>query len=221
MAVEQVLLQDLGVKLLLLHLIAHKALLAVGHVEAAVQASLEGAKDLGARGGALQAGIQHAEEGTGALLVGLHAVHLAVGLLLALICLVQAKLGEHAARQQQASSVRSSVVLQAALAGQSIVGQLMSVGGRHNHVAGDGGIRQLAGNVAVGEAHDDAVLGRRVLVLVLQAQPQARAVVRLALAPAAELDLVAAEIGAALHDLGVTHGGSRRPSWAGTRGAGG
>ena len=64
----------------------------------------------------------------------------------------------------------------------------------------------LASDAAVAEADDGAVLGGRVLVLVLEAEPQTRAVVGLASPPAAKLHLIAAEVGAALDNLGVTHG---------------
>jgi len=63
----------------------------------------------------------------------------------------------------------------------------------------------LAGDIPVAEAHDDTVLRSGVLVLVLQAEPQASAVVCLARSPATELDLVAAEIGATLDNLALTH----------------
>jgi len=151
----------------------------VGHVQAAVQRALEGGKGLGAGGGALQAGVQEAEEGAGAVLHGVDAKVLAIGLLLAGVVLRQPKLGEDAARQQQAHAVGGGVVLEAHA--EAVLGQLVRVGGRHHHVAGDGGVDHLAGDVPVAEAHHQAVLVGVVLVLVLGAQPEARAVVGLAL----------------------------------------
>mmetsp|Transcript_12384 Transcript_12384/g.34781 ORF Transcript_12384/g.34781 Transcript_12384/m.34781 type:complete len:214 (+) Transcript_12384:110-751(+) len=109
--VEDVLLQHLGVELLLLRLEAHKALFVVGDLQAAIQHALQGTEDTRAGGGAHKTGVKHTVEGAGALIVGLHCVHLSVSLLLAGVRLSQAKLGKHAAGQQQAGRVGSCVVL--------------------------------------------------------------------------------------------------------------
>ncbi len=90
----------------------------------------------------------------------------------------EAELGQHAAGDQQADAVARGVVGQAHR--EPVVGQLMGVGSRHDDVAGDGGIHDLAGDVLVAESHDEAVFVRVVFVLVLLGQAQASAVVGLA-----------------------------------------
>ena len=56
--------------------------------------------------------------------------------------------------------------------------------------------------IAVGEADDETVLGRVVLVLRLGDQPLASIVVGLPLSPSAVLGLVTREVGAGLDELG-------------------
>ena len=69
----------------------------------------------------------------------------------------------------------------------------------------DGSVDDLASNVLVGEADNEAVLGRVVLVLVLNGQTAASLVVRLAFTTTTELDLVALKVSLVLHDLDESH----------------
>ena len=75
-----------------------------------------------------------------------------------------------------------------------------------DHVTPEGGVRDLAVAVAVRDANDHAVLGGVVLVSRLGDEPLARTVVGFALAPAAELGLVALEVRIVLHELDERHG---------------
>lgn len=109
------------------------------------------------------------------------------------------QLAQQAAGHEQTRAVRRGVVLESDLA--AVPGELLGGGLAHAHVALDGGVDHLRQHVLVGEAHHEPVLGRVVLVLVLADQPLAGAVVGLALAPAAELDLVALEVRLRLLDL--------------------
>jgi hypothetical protein len=73
-------------------------------VEARRSPHLQAAEDLGAGRRALQAGVQQAVEGAGALVHGVHVVVRAIGLLLASVVLVQAEPGGAGDRK----SVRSA-----------------------------------------------------------------------------------------------------------------
>ncbi|KFM26249.1 hypothetical protein F751_4742 [Auxenochlorella protothecoides] len=152
MASQDVLAQDLGVQLLGLTRVADEALVGVGHVQAAVQGALQRGKDLGPGAGALEARVQQRDEGAWALVRGVHVVVLAHIPCVALIRLIQPKLGQHAAGQQEARGVGGRVVGQAR--GQAVGGQLVGVGGGDHDVAGQRGVRDLADDVGVGEAHD-------------------------------------------------------------------
>ena len=81
----------------------------------------------------------------------------------------------------------------------------MRVRRSHHVVAIDARVHDLADAVAVGEAHDKTVLGRVVLVLVLDHQTTALVVVGLALTATAVLGLVALEVRLVLHDLLERH----------------
>jgi len=69
------------------------------------------------------------------------------------------------------------------------------------HVRGE----DLACDVLVGEADDEAVLGGLVLILVLDDEPSSGIVVSLALSSSFELDLVALEVRLVLHNLNESH----------------
>lgn len=77
----------------------------------------------------------------------------------------------------------------------------MSVSRGQDKVALDLCVDDLANDVRVGETNDKAILGRVILVLVLNDQALASIVVSLALASAAVLDLVALEVGLVLDSL--------------------
>ncbi len=70
----------------------------------------------------------------------------------------------------------------------------MAVGGSDDPVALDAGIGNLTADVLVGGADDHAVLGRIILVLVLDDKTLAGIVVGLALTAPAELDLEPLEV---------------------------
>lgn len=87
----------------------------------------------------------------------------------------------------------------------SVLGQLMGVGGAHDLVALDARVGDLAGDVLVAQTHNQAVLGGVVLVLVLERQAPTGVVVGASLATPLELDLVPLEVLLVLHDLDEAH----------------
>ena len=71
----------------------------------------------------------------------------------------------YATSDEQASAIRGRVVCQPDL--HSELGQLMGISGRNDAITVDLGVGNLRHNVLVREAHNEAVLGGVVLVLVL------------------------------------------------------
>ena len=216
-AAEDALAVHVGVVLLGVAVVAGEALLGVGDVQTAVGGPLEGAEDAAAGGGGLAADVEEGAEGALVLVdlvdvVGLLALlagdDLAVDLGVALVDVVEADLLEEAAGDEEAGGVGGGVVLEADL--EAVAGELLGVGLAQDAVAVDEGVGDLADDLRVGEADDEAVLGALVLVLGLADEALALAVVRAALAAAAELDLVPAEVRLGLLNLDEGHLGSGR-----------
>lgn len=86
----------------------------------------------------------------------------------------------------------------------SVLGQLMRVGGADNAISLNARIGDLSGDVAVGQANDQTVLGSVVLVLVLENQALASIVIGLSLTTPLELNLVPLKVLLVLHDFNET-----------------
>lgn len=201
-------LVDRGVVLLGVAVVAREALLGVGDVKSTVRGTLHGSEDLGTSGGVLDSNIKKGTERSLLVIDLLNEVGAAVdlggddltsGLLDTSVDLIKAELLEKAAGKQQASAVSSSVVLQAN--SESVLGKLLGGSRAEDLVAVDLSIDDLAEDVLVGEADDQAVLVRRVLVLVLSDKLGALTVVSATLATTAELDLEGLEISLVLNNL--------------------
>ena len=156
----------LGVELLRVAVVAGEALLVVRDVKATVSCALHRTEDAGARCGGADTDIEHAAERLALLCDGRHVElplapralalllsldNFAVDLGVALIQLSEAELSEHAARDEQACSVRSGVVLEADL--EAVALELRGVGCRDDAVALDLRVDDLADDVVVREAH--------------------------------------------------------------------
>merc|ERR1711939_625742 len=204
-AAEDVVAESVGVELLGLGVVAREALGVVGDEDAAVRGTLHGAKDTCAGRSAGEANVEEALEGAGAVLDGLgHGVR-AIGLRLAFVLVCEAELGQGTAGDEKAGRVGGGPVGETVL--NAVARELVGVGGGEDVVALDLGVHDLADDVAVGDADDKAVLGGVVLVLGLADEALAGVVVRLALAAATVLDLVAREVGRVLDGLVERHGG--------------
>jgi hypothetical protein len=193
-AAEDVLLENLGIQLLGLNVVAGEAVLGVGDEDATVRSALHDAKDAGTGRGAGQTDVEVGLEGAALLAVlaldGLGELVLAIGLLDTGELLVEAELGQDAAGEQKTGGIGGGPVGQAVL--DAVGAQLVRVGRGEDLVTVDLGGDDLGDDVAVGEADNQAVLGRIVLVLGLGDEALAGVVVGLALPPALELGLEAA-----------------------------
>lgn len=192
-AAKDVLLEDLGVQLLRLHVVAGETLLRVGDEDATVRGALHGTKDTGAGGSAGKADVEEDLEGAARAIIGLGNLgegELTIGLLDTEEVLVKTELRQGTAGNQETGGVGGGPVGKAVLDAVGL--ELVAVGRGKNLVASDLGRHDLHDDVLVGEADDQAVLGRIVLVLGLGDEALTGVVVGLALTSALVLGLVAA-----------------------------
>lgn len=130
----------------------------------------------------MQTNIQESLEGAARLITltsSLGQGEFAIRLLNALEILIETEFLEDATSQKQTNSVARRPIGQAILDAVSL--ELVGVGSSVDLVAGKLSGDQLADDVTVGEADDQAVLGRVVLVLSLRDQALASIVVGLSL----------------------------------------
>uniref|UniRef100_A0A0E9XCW7 Uncharacterized protein n=1 Tax=Anguilla anguilla TaxID=7936 RepID=A0A0E9XCW7_ANGAN len=200
---HDVLAVDVRVELLAFGVVAREALGAVRDGQPPVDRAFESPKHFVSGCGSGESCVQVAGESTGLVVDALHIELISSHLHLALVNFVKAKLVQKPAGHQQSSAVGRRVVRQPH--GDSVLRQLVGVGGAHDHVSLYLGVSDLADNVPVGEPDDHPVLGCVVLVLVLDDQALAGKVVGLSLSPPPELHLVSLEVGLILDHLNETH----------------
>lgn len=191
---EDVVSEGVGVELLGLHVVTGESLLGVGDEDTTVRGTLHGTKDTGTGGGSLQTNIKEDLEGAALTIVGLGGLGelvLTIGLLNTGEVLVEAELLEGTAGDEKTGSVSSGPVGETVLDTVSL--ELVSVGGDEDLVTGDLRGDDLADDVLVGEADNQAVLGGVVLVLGLGDEALSGVVIGLALLAALVLSLVATE----------------------------
>ena len=176
-ATEDVLLQDLSIELLGLWVVAWEALLVVGDVDTTVGSTLEGTEHTRTSRRALETDVEVALERPGSILVvkGLGHGEGAIGLLLTLVLVGKAKLGQGTASGKETSRVgwRSKSELMSGLrevrrltsspVGETVVdavaGELARAGVGEDEVTLDARVDDLDDDLLVGEANDQAVLG--------------------------------------------------------------
>ncbi|GIX63517.1 exosome complex component RRP4, putative [Babesia caballi] len=165
--------------LVLAHGVPREPLFAVRNVQTAVAGPLQGAKGLVSGGDNLDSDVEQRLERPPVVVLLLDVEDLSVGLLPSDELVVQLELGQEPAGEKEPGAVGRGVVGQSDL--DAVVLQLSGVGGGVDLVTDDGGRDDLADDALVGEPDDEAVLGRCVLVLVLQDHAPAAVVVRLPL----------------------------------------
>jgi hypothetical protein len=191
----------------------------VGDVDSTIAGTLHGTENTGTSGGPLKTDIENGLEGAAALLRLLGELVLTVGLGNTLEFLVQAELGESTAGEKETGSVGGGPVGETVL--DAVAGELVRVGGGedlvtdnlrgddlhddlysrqkfpHNQLSCFLYLEFLIWNlgkktyVLVGEADNEPVLGRIVLVLRLGDQPLTGIVIGLSLTSTTVLGLVA------------------------------
>ena len=195
---QHVRVQSFGVRI-----IAGETFLRVRNVESTVRRTLHGTEQLGTGGGTLQTHIQEALERAWTIIHGLDFVEFTVRLHDTLVLVGQAQLGQHATGHQETGTVGGRPVGQTNLDTER--GQFTAVRRGQHDITLDLGVDHLANDGGVGEADHETVLGRVVLVLVLDDQTLASVVVGLALSPSTVLDLVALEVRLVLDELNERH----------------
>lgn len=210
-AVGLALLDDLlaslsGGGLLLLEVVAGESLGVVGHVDAAVNCTLEGTEDSVTGGGSHETHVEESAEGSLLFVDSLGAVdveELAVGSLNTLVETVKLEVLEESAGDEEAGGVGGGVVGETGLETESP--ELLGVSLSEDSIALDGGVDDLNDDAAVGSSHAQSVLLGVVLVLVLLDESSSRLVVSLSLASASELDLISRVVRSGLHGLDECH----------------
>lgn len=191
-ATEDVVAEGLSVELLRLDVVTGEAVLGVGDEDTTVGSTLHGTEDTGTSGGTDKTNVEEGLEGAAGAIVGLDGLGelvLTIGLLNTGELLVKAELLEGTAGKEQTGGIGGSPVGQTL--GDTIALELVGVGAGEHLITGDLRVDDLGDDVAVGEAHNETVLGSVVLVLGLGDQALTSIVVCLALSAAAVLSLVA------------------------------
>lgn len=192
-AAEDVVSEGVGIELLGLHVVTGESLLGVGNKDTTVRGALHGTEDTGTSGGSLQTNIEEDLEGATLAIIGLGGLselELTVSLLDTSEILVEAELLEGTAGNEETGSVSGGPVGETVL--DTVGLELVRVGRDEDLVARDLRGHDLADDVLVGEADDQAVLGSIVLVLGLGDEALSGVVIGLALLTALVLGLVAA-----------------------------
>lgn len=192
-ATEDVAAESLGVELLRLNVETGEAVLGVRDEDTTVGGTLHGTEDTGTGGGADKTNVKEGLEGAAGALVGLDGLGelvLTVNLLDTSELLVKAELLEGTAGKEETGGVGGSPVGQTL--GDTIALELVRVSGGEDLVTRDLRVDDLSDDVAVGEADNQTVLGRVVLVLGLGDEALTGVVVGLTLTATAVLGLVAA-----------------------------
>lgn len=210
-AVGLALLDDLlaslsGGGLLLLEVVAGESLGVVGHVDAAVNCTLEGTEDSVTGGGSHETHVEESAEGSLLFVDSLGAVdveELAVSSLNTLVETVKLEVLEESTGDEEAGGVGGGVVGETGLETESL--ELLGVSLSEDSIALDGGVDDLNDDAAVGSSHAQSVLLGVVLVLVLLDESSSRLVVSLSLASASELDLISRVVRSGLHGLDECH----------------
>jgi hypothetical protein len=182
----------------------NKSLGGVRNIQSTVSSPLQRSKNLGTGGGAGKTDIKKSLEGAAAVVISLHVVLLTIDLLDTRVQLVETEVLEVTAGQQQTGAVGGGVVGQTD--GDTETGELMGIGARNHTITRELGVDQLVDNVLVGDANDQAVFRRGILVLVLGDEPLAGIVISFALSPSTVLNLVAFEVRLVLDHFDETHG---------------
>ena len=184
---EDLVAVSLSVVLLVLTAVTVETLVAVGNIQTTIVAALQHGEHASTGRGAAQTHIQVAAEGTllaqlgdvVRLLLSLASLDLSVDLLVALVHLGHAQLGQQTASAQQTRAVSSGVVGQTQL--HSVTRKLSGGGGAEHTVSNDLSRNDLSNHLVVGDTGHESVLGGVVLVLGLDDQSLTSVVVGLSL----------------------------------------
>lgn len=171
------------------------------HIDSTVTGSLEGSEETGSDSGAVETDIKDGLEWSALIVRVLNVEELSVDFGLSLK--IDLELGVDATGEEESGGVGSGVSLKSNL--DSVVLELMGVGGGKATIFVELGGEHLDNDVTVGESDDHTVLAGTILVLVLDDHLLTGIVVGLALTTTLILDLEPLEVGAVLNYLDETH----------------
>ena len=190
-AAEDVLAEGVGIELLALNIVTWETVLGVRDENTAVGSTLHGTEDTGTSGSAGKTNIKESLEWASGVLVltSLGQLVLSISLLNTSEVLVHAELLENTTGDQETGAVCGGPVGETVL--DTVGAELVGVGSAEDLVTSDLRGDDLHDDVAVGEADDEAVLWRIVLVLGLGDEALASIVIGLSDTAALVLSLVA------------------------------
>ena len=194
-----------GGDLLLLDVVAGEPLGVVGHVDASVDCTLEGAEDSVTGGGSDQADVEEGLEWA-SVLVDTFLVDVeefTIGRFNTLVDFSHAELGEEASTGEEASGIGGGVVGEAGF--ETEPSELLGVSLAEDSVTLDGGVDDLDDDLGVGSADVESVLLGVVLVLVLLDESPSGLVVGLSFSSPSVLDLESGVVRGGLDGLNESH----------------
>lgn len=192
-----------GGLLLLLKVVAGESLGVVGHVDAAINCTLEGTEDSVAGGGSNETDVEESSERSllfvDGVLLSVDIEELTISSLNTLVETVKLEVLEESSGNEEAGGVGGGVVGETRLESESL--ELLGVSLSKDSIALDGGVDDLNDDAAVGSSDAQSVLLGVVLVLVLLDESSSGLVVSLSLASASELNLESGVVRSGLHGL--------------------
>lgn len=195
---NNVLSEDISIKLLSLNVETGETLGGVGDVKTTIGGTLKDTEDTGTSGGSLETNIKEDLEGTGGVLNSLSEGELTGSLIITSVSILKTKLVKSTTSDQETGSVGSSPVGKTVL--DTVAGKLVSVSSSENNITDDLGRDNLGNDVLVGETNNKSVLGGVVLGLVLSDQSLTSVVVGLTLTTTTEGSLVTGVVSRSLGD---------------------
>jgi hypothetical protein len=199
----------IGIILFGVTVVSRETLVVVRDIKSTVSSSLKSPENTASSGSSTTSNIKKSTEWTLILVnfinvvsllsnLGLH--NLGVNLSVTLIDLIKTNLLQKTTGYKKTGTVCSRVVLKTNL--KSVTLKFLRTSLSKDTVSVNERVSNLTDNVSVGETNNKTVLGRLVLVLSLAAETFALTVVGTSLTATTELNLVAAEVGFALLNLG-------------------
>lgn len=161
-------------------------------IETAINGTLHSAEDPSTGRCTRQTNIQEATERSWPIIDGLHQIFLARDISTPTVQRLQAQLVQNTTSDQQAGAIGGRIVSETNL--DTITRQLMRVGGTHNAISLDAGIRDLTSDVAVADADNQTIFRGVILVLVLEDETLTGLVIGFTLTTPLKLNLVPLEV---------------------------
>jgi len=176
-------------------------------MQTTISSTLQGTPQTGTNAGALKTDIQNGFEWAGSLIILLtlrfNVVIFTIKFLFAFEFIIQAKILESAASNQQAGGIGCRIILVAAW--DAKLGEFCGIASSHTFVTQNGRVHNLANEFGVGESDHQPVLASTKFAFVLASHSATSLVISLTLTTATPLYLIPFEEGSILQDFDKSH----------------